>query len=164
MTSRAASAPVQGAFVLKGRHVLMIIVGFFAVVIGVDSAFVWLAVRSHPGQVSVTPYEDGLLYNHHIAQLDAQARLGWSAAAETGRDTVILTYRDREGGPVRELKVAGRLERPATEAGHHSLTFSEVAPGRYEARVAVVGAWDLTAEARDAQGRAFVAERRLTWP
>jgi nitrogen fixation protein FixH len=162
MIERPASAPAQRG--LTGRHVLAIMVSFFALVFAVDGLFTYLALRSHPGQVSVTPYEDGLLYNRRIAQLEAQARLGWSAGAEAQPGRVVLTYRDREGRPLRGLLVSGRLERPATEAGRLVLNFVEAAPGRYEAGAGAAGAWDLTAEARNARGEAFTAERRLTWP
>jgi nitrogen fixation protein FixH len=61
--------------------------------------------------------------------------------------------------------VTAKLERPATETGRLSPAFRETAPGRYEADIGrETGAWDLTAEARDAHGRLFTAERRLMWP
>lgn len=152
------------AFRIRGIHVLLGVVAFFAVVIGVDVSFTVLAVRTFPGQVSVTPYEDGLIFNRHLAQLAAQDRLGWRAVAAAGPGEVALTYADREGAPVSGLVVSGKLERPATETGRVALNFAETSPGRYVAPTgAVSGAWDMTAEARAADGVAFVAERRLTW-
>ena len=160
MTASAA----RSGFVLNGWHALAMIVGFFAVVIGVDASFTVMALRTHPGAVSVTPYEDGLLYNGHLAQLAAQDRLGWRAAAAAEPGLVVIEFRDRENHPVRGLAVTARLERPATEAGRVTPKFHETAPGRYEgAAGAVRGAWDLTAEARRDGRLVFVAERRLTW-
>lgn len=151
-------------FTLRGWHVLVIVCGFFAVVFTVDGVFTVLALRSHPGEVSVTPYEDGLLYNRHIAQLAAQDRLGWQAAAAATPDGVVMEFRDRAGQPVRGLAITAKLERPATEAGRLAPRFVETAPGRYEAQVGgLTGSWDLTAEARAAKGAVFHAERRLTW-
>ena len=158
----AAGAP---GFRITGWHVLAGVAAFFAVVIGVDVLFTVLAVRTFPGQVSVTPYEDGLLYNRRIAQADAQAALGWRAAAGAEPGVVVVAVRDAESRPLGGLTVSGRLQRPATEAGRRQVRFLETAPGRYEATTgSISGAWDLTAEAVDAQGRRFVAERRLTWP
>jgi nitrogen fixation protein FixH len=151
-------------FRVTGWHVLAGVVAFFAVVIGVDATFTVLALRTFPGQVSVTPYEDGLLYNRHIAQLQAQERLGWRAAAAAEPGQVALTYRDRDGAPLRGLVVTGRLERPATETGRIQLRFEEAEPGRYVAAAGrIAGTWDLTAEARGPAGGVFVAERRLAW-
>jgi nitrogen fixation protein FixH len=161
----ATDAPVARHFRLTGWHVLAAVAGFFAVVIGVDVTFAVLAERTFPGQVSVTPYEDGLVYNRHIAQLAAQDRLGWRAAAAAEPGQVALELRDRGGRPLTGATVAGKLERPATETGRIVLRFAEVAPGRYVAPTGrLAGAWDLTAEARGAAGGVFQAERRLTWP
>jgi nitrogen fixation protein FixH len=161
----AADTPARQGFTIRGWHVLAGVSAFFAVVIGVDSTFTVLALRTFPGQVSVTPYEDGLLYNRHIAQLDAQARLGWRAAAAAEPGQVALEFRDRQGRALTGLSITGRLERPATEAGRISLHFTEAAPGRYLAPTGrIAGAWDLTADARGPNGGAFMAERRLTWP
>lgn len=158
-------APSTPRFEVKGWHVFAGVSAFFAVIIAVDIVFMALALRTFPGQVSVTPYEDGLLYNRHIAQMDAQDRLGWRVSAESQAGSVVLTFQDRAGAPVGDLIVKGRLERPATEAGRMNLRFTEVAPGRYAAPTGnASGTWDLTAEAHGPQGATFQAERRLTWP
>jgi nitrogen fixation protein FixH len=155
--------PSEG-FRIRGWHVAVGVTLFFTIVIGVDVTFMALAYRTFPGQVSVTPYEDGLLYNKRIAQFAAQERLGWQAAAEAKGDVVAVRIEDRHGAPVRGLSITGKLERPATEAGRIAAKFVEAAPGRYEARVGgLAGAWDLSAEARASSGAVFMLERRLTW-
>jgi nitrogen fixation protein FixH len=150
-------------FQVRGWHVAAGVSAFFAVVISVDATFMTLALRTHPGQVSVTPYEDGLLYNRKLAELDAQAKLGWRAAAEARPGAVRVEIQDRQGAPLRKLTVSGDLQRPATEAGRRKLRFTELSPGVYEASADVTGAWDLTASIQDSEGRTFTAERRLTW-
>lgn len=162
---RAAAGSPRQPFRIRGWHVLIGVSAFFAVVFAVDGAFTVMALRTFPGQVSVTPYEDGLLYNRRIAQLEAQERLGWRASAGAEPGQVVLQFRDRGGEPLTGLAITGRLERPATETGRVSLRFSEAGPGRYVAPAGrIAGAWDLTAEARGPSGGAFIAERRLTWP
>lgn len=161
----AAHTPGRPGFTIRGWHVLAAVTAFFAVVIGVDATFTVIAIRTFPGQVSVTPYEDGLLYNRRIAQLEAQERLGWRAAASAAPGEVVMAFQDRAGRPLTGLAVTGRLERPATEAGRITLRFVETAPGAYVAPAGrLSGAWDLTAEAQGPSGGAFLAERRLTWP
>jgi nitrogen fixation protein FixH len=155
----------QAGFRITGWHFLAMIVGFFLVVIGVDVSFAVLAYRTHPGEVSVTPYEDGLVYDKKIAQMRAQEALGWKAAAGPEAGKVIVLIEDRQGRPVSGLALTGKMERPATEAGRITPRFAEVAPGRYEAvERGLSGAWDLTADARDRAGHSFELERRLTWP
>jgi nitrogen fixation protein FixH len=163
--SRNPAQAREPGFRVTGVHVFGGVVLFFAAIIAVDAGFTVMAIKTFPGQVSVTPYEDGLLYNARIAQLRSQNGLGWRAAASAAPGAVVLEYRDRDGLPVRGLTVTGKLERPATEAGRIALRFEEVEPGRYLARSdGLVGAWDMSSEARGPQGALFTAERRLTWP
>jgi len=158
------AADQPAGYRVKGWHVLAGVVGFFSVVVAVDAAFMVQAIRTYPGEVSVTPYEDGLAYNKKIARLEAQAQLGWTAAAEAAPGAVVVTFRDKAGAPVSGLSVTGGLQRPATETGRRALAFREEAAGRYVApAIGVRGAWDLTAVARAGAGHSFEAERRLTW-
>ena len=161
--TRATAAPA-GGWTLTGWHVLGIVVGFFAIIIALNIWFLTLAYRTFPGQVSETPYEDGVAFNSRIARQEAQARLGWTAAAAVGPGRARVEMRDALGAPLRGLVLTGRLERPATEAGRTDLRFSETAPGRYEATVPdLSGAWDLSFVARG-EGHAFEGSRRVTWP
>jgi nitrogen fixation protein FixH len=157
-----APSPATGG--LKGWHVLMMVLAFFGVIIAVDVTFLVLAYRTFPGEVSVTPYEDGIAYNRTLAQLGAQERLGWRAAAAAAPSAVKMQFRDAHGAPLRGLKVTAKLERPATETGRLTPVFHETEPGVYTAHLGIVtGTWDLSAVAHDAAGHRFEAERRLTW-
>ncbi len=160
----APSIPPRAPFTVKGWHVAAGVVAFFAVVIGVDGAFLTLAYRTHPGQVAPRPYEAGLLYNTELERLRVQEALGWRAALEARPDAVIVLLRDRDGQPLRGLKVTATLLRPATEQGRSVLTLTETAPGQYSgARAGLSGVWDARVDATGG-GHSFVAERRLTWP
>lgn len=153
------------SFIVRGWHVAAGVIGFFALVIAVDAAFLVLAYRSHPGQVAARPYETGLLYNAELERQRAQAALGWRASAEAAPQGVVVQLRDRDGAPLSGLEVTATLQRPATERGRQDLALSEVAPGRYEsARTTLDGVWDVEVTAVDAAGRRFAAERRLRWP
>lgn len=149
---------------VKGWHVGAAVVAFFGVVISVDAAFVTMALRTYPGEVSKTPYEDGVAYNQRLTQEAAQAQLGWEATAEAKPGAVQVELLDRQGQPLAELSVTGRLSRPATEAEAQNLQLKATSPGIYVASVETDGAWDLTLKATDGQGQEFEARRRLTWP
>jgi len=162
------SAPVprtRPPFTVRGWHVAAGVVAFFALVIGVDATFLTLAYRTHPGQVAPRPYETGLIYNAELERQRAQTAVGWRAAAEARSEGVTVLMRDRDGGPLRGLRVSATLQRPATEQGRTVLSLTETAPGRYDGLLGgLSGAWDTRVEARADSGPAFVAERRLTWP
>jgi nitrogen fixation protein FixH len=160
----ASSTPPRVPFTVKGWHVAAGVVAFFAVVIGVDAAFLTLAYRTHPGQVAPRPYEAGLIYNAELERQRAQEALGWRAGLEARPDGVIVLLRDRDGQPLRGLKVTATLLRPATEQGRSVLTLTETAPGQYSGpRAGLSGVWDAHIDATGG-GHSFVAERRLTWP
>ncbi|HYE44111.1 MAG TPA: FixH family protein, partial [Caulobacteraceae bacterium] len=78
------SAQAKVPFTVKGRHVLFGVVGFFAVVIALDSLFVTWAVQTFPGEVSTRAYEDGLAYNRTLAARQEQKALGWTAKVLQG--------------------------------------------------------------------------------
>jgi len=162
----AAPVPARPGFRLTGWHVLAALVLFFAADIAVNTVFIVRAYRTYPGEVSVTPYEDGLLYDAALRQKQAQAALGWRATAGfAGADGIAVTVADAAGAPVRGLTVSGLLQRPATETGKRQVAFRETAPGAYRASAgALDGAWDLDITAVDARGHKFIAERRLVRP
>lgn len=160
----APSTPPRPPFTVKGWHVAAGVAAFFAIVIGVDAAFLTLAYRTHPGQVAPRPYEAGLLYNTELERIRVQEALGWRAALEARPDAVIVLLQDRDGQPLRGLKVTATLLRPATEQGRSVLTLTETAPGQYSGPSAgLSGVWDARIDAAGG-GHSFVAERRLTWP
>ena len=160
----ASSTPPRAPFTVKGWHVAAGVVAFFAVVIGVDAAFLTLAYRTHPGQVAPRPYEAGLIYNAELERQRAQEALGWRAAVEARPDGVMVLLQDRDGQALSGLSVTATLLRPATERGRSVLTLTETAPGQYAGdRAGLSGVWDSRVEAIGS-GQSFVAERRLTWP
>ena len=175
MSARMNAAPTHNGFELRGWHVLAGLLAFFAIVIAVDVGFAIQAYRTFPGEVSATPYEDGLQFNQTLAQRAEERSLGWQAKIQatvlgagsnpgSGRVRLLVTIKDAAGRPVRGLKLSGRLERPATEAGRVEPRFTETAPGVYEGRAPETpGAWDLTLNAVDSTGRAFNAESRMVW-
>jgi nitrogen fixation protein FixH len=168
-------AQARGGFEIKGWHVRVGLLAFFGAVIAVDVGFAIQAYRTFPGEVSATPYEDGLQFNRTLAARAEEKSLGWRAAIQatvlgagsnpgSGRVLLRISIKDAAGLPVRDLKISGRLERPATEAGALAPRFTETGPGIYQAVVPETpGAWDLTLNARDPAGRAFDAESRLLW-
>jgi nitrogen fixation protein FixH len=164
------SVRTAGEFQLNGWHVLGMLVAFFGAVIAVDTAMAVKAYATYPGEVSATPYEDGLTFNQTLAQREQERRLGWKAKIEAtllpdvGRTQLRVTIADAAGAPVKGLKLNGELERPATEAGRLALAFTETQAGIYDASAPdTPGAWDLTLRGTDASGRSFDAERRMMW-
>lgn len=131
---------------LKGKHVLFILLGFFGMVFAVNGFFVYSALHTLPGEERGATYEAGLHYNAMLAAERAQESLHWSHKPEFAPASgVAVSFTDAEGSPVAGLSIEGWLERPASGEPDRRLTFTEVAPGRYEAQAGApeAGAWIL---------------------
>ncbi len=169
------SAGTHKPFELKGVHVLLAVAGFFAAVAAVDVGMAIQAYSTFPGEVSATPFEDGLKFNSTLAERAAERSLGWRASVKatvlgaggtinSGRTQILVTIADKAGRAVRGLDLSGRLERPATETGRRQLRFVEIKPGVYQAFAPdSPGAWDLALTGADGSGHPFEAESRMAW-
>ncbi len=83
---------------LTGRHVLMIFVGAFGVIIGVNLILAWSAVATFPGLEVKNSYVASQEFN---ARKAAQEALGWTVRADAADGKVILSITDEQGQAVR---------------------------------------------------------------
>ena len=157
-----------GSFVIRGKHVLMAVLGMFAIVILVNLTFVYFALDSWTGLTTENPYQEGLAYNQVLAARDAQRDLGWQGdltlgTAAGGEDSVTITLKDKAGQPLSGLELTGNLRRPTREDIDQSLVWREQAPGAYNALVALPqrGNWDLVVSASDGRNPPFEMKARL---
>lgn len=149
-------------FVVKGHHVLFVLLGFFAVIIAVNTVFVTMAVRTFRGEEVERSYMQGLVYNEVLAERRTQAEMGWQAGMNLVDGVLILSIEDRSGAPVEDLKLEARLRHRVDMAYDRALEFSEREPGVYLAPVSDLGemAWIVSVSA---QNQPFEMEHTL-WP
>lgn len=162
------TSTVKSTGKLTGKHVLAIIVGFFLLVFTANSIFITLAIKSFPGEQEKKSYLQGLAFNQHIAEREAQALLGWTAeiseaSLKSGVAEIELLFETASAAPISGLEVTGALVRPADDGDDHALSFVQTGPGRYRANVAGVspGAWKLEAVAMGDQSEKFVLQKRM---
>jgi nitrogen fixation protein FixH len=149
---------------LTGKHILLILLGFFAVIGVVNAAFIYFAVSTGPGEEQGASYEVGLRYNNLLAEERSQNALQWhhqSQIAQGGRLRVSIA--DNAGAPVAGLTVTGNFGRPASDNADRSLAFKEVDAGIYEAALGQIaaGSWVLTFSAEKARPGAETASYRV---
>ena len=157
-------APTRRPFEVTGRMVLFILLGFFAVVAGVNFTMMSIALRTMPGVDVKSSYESSQNFNRDIQRARAQAARGWQADVtfiEKAGRTVTLSMRDRNGEPVKGLDVAVRFAHPSDRKADHVAALTEIAPGQYEGEAAPRGVWDLMIEARLADEIMFKSQSRL---
>ena len=138
----------------------MLIVGFFAVVVMVDTLFITLAQSglspewaarllpaprtSHeiqsrfPGTVSHDFREKEDYFNEYQQQRELQKQRGWKVkigwqeqAVVAKRNTLILDVRDEAGGAISQATVSGRMLYPGNMKLDQVFSMSPQADGRY---------------------------------
>lgn len=139
---------------ITGRHVLFLMLGFFAVIIATDSFLVYKAISTFGGIETDDAYRKGLAYNDRIAEERAQAALGWTkdARLDAERGELRLTVRDKNQKGISGLQITALFGRPATNTHDRTLKLTQIGDGEYMAIVGTIepGSWVATIAAREA--------------
>ncbi len=129
---------------LRGQHVLLGLVVFFALIFLANGIFLYYAIATFDGGDTSDPYRKGLHYNDTLDEAARDAERGWQGALgyEASAGKLDLDLRDREGEPVSGLHIAATVGRPATDREDRSVRFREIEPGSYAAELTLApGQW-----------------------
>jgi nitrogen fixation protein FixH len=154
---------------MRGRHVLMMFVGFFATIFAVDGFMIYQAVSTFGGIETPDAYRKGVDYNESIAKDKEQARLGWVDDVKIvgAPHRLQVALRDKENGAVAGKKVVATVGRPATDRYDVRLDLAETTPGIYEVALpdAAGGTWliDLGAYDNASSDQPVYQARRRAW-
>lgn len=140
-----------------GRHMALVMIGFFGVVIGVNMLLANLAVATFSGTVVENSYVASQGFNSLLGAAAADKALGWKLAlGRTEHGTVRLQLSDASGRPLTGAAVRAEADHPLGAKAVVVLTPREVAPGVYEAALPA-GRWHVAVEVR-AGGHVWHAE------
>jgi nitrogen fixation protein FixH len=120
---------------LKGRHVLLTLIGFFGVMLIVNGIFVYYAITTFGGGDTSNPYQKGLHYNDTIAEAARQSERGWTATLAYADGRIALKLKDRQDQPVRGVRLEGSIGRAVTDSQDRNVELKEVDPGSYVAAI-----------------------------
>ena len=155
---------------VTGRHVLFLMLGFFAVIIATDSFLVYKAISTFGGIETDDAYRKGLAYNDRIAEERAQAALGWTkdARLDAERGELRLTVRDKNQKGIGGLQITALFGRPATNTHDRTLQLTQIGDGEYMATLGAIepGNWVATIAAREAlsgSGRVIYQSKVRLW-
>ena len=135
-----------------GWHFLIVIIGFFAVVITANMTMAYFAVDTFPGLETEDAYRKGRDYNDVLEAAKRQEALGWQediALSKTGvgagsahHITLVLKGAEGEAG----LKATILIKHPATDAKDQLITLVETTPATFEGVVNALddGRWKLS--------------------
>lgn len=156
----------SSGFVLKGKHVLAILLAYFGTVIGVNAYMATVAVKTFSGMEAAKPYQEGLRYDDEIARARAQEQRAWkveaSVRAKDDGAIVEVTQADAAGFATPGLTFKATFLHPADRRRDVSVDLVKVDAGRYTAVAAVpAGHWDLKIEAGDGREPLFRSVSRI---
>lgn len=162
------SRPSKSPKPLTGRKVLMMLVGFFGVVIAVNVTMMKLAILTLPGTEVDSAYSASLAYEKEIAAARDQDARHWKVDAHVQRSakggaTLQVEARDGKGRPMSGLQFEGRFERPTDRRADLPVTLAEVGTGIYRGNAEAIapGQWDLVIEGLSAGQRLFLSKNRV---
>ena len=150
---------------LTGRHVLLILFGFFGAIFAMNGVFIYFAVSSFPGEEEQHAYMQGVRYDETLAALKAQRARGWRVVLVDAPDGRLrLRVTDRAGADVNSLALDAEFRRPTHAGEDFTARFHAVGGGDYEADVAAArpGVWEMRARAITANGETFNIEQQVT--
>lgn len=160
--------PNQAPRQITGRMVLIMMVAFFAIVIGVNLLMVRLAIQTLPGTEVDSAYSASLAYQKEIATARAQSARDWKVDAHVERSgqggaMLRVEARDNQGRPMSGLTFQGRFERPTDRRADQPVSLAEVGSGIYRGNTDSIaaGQWDLVLEGVARGERLFLSRNRV---
>ncbi len=99
-----------------GRHLLLVMLAFFGVIIAVNVTMAVFANTSWTGFVVRNSYVASQEFNDKVAAARAQQALGWQAELSIARGHAVLKLTDRDGRPLAMERAAIVLRSPASDA------------------------------------------------
>lgn len=127
--------------------------GIIVMFLSINAVFIYLAITTSPGLVTEDYYEKGQQYEQNVLKLmAAQQTLQWETKLAVpgqivSRQTGIYRFSavDVRGVPVMDADVQLVAYRPSDADADIRVDMNQVAPGQYEARLALPlpGLWDL---------------------
>lgn len=153
---------------VTGRTVLFWLVGFFALVIGVNAVMVKAATSTFGGVQTSSSYKAGLTFKHEIAAAEQQSALNWRVDGKLVHDkaggTILdIAVRDAKGNPVTGLAAVAHLEHPADARRDHDVQLSLIGAGQFHgATAAPAGQWELVIDLERDGERVFRSRSRVT--
>lgn len=152
-----AQLQAKPARTFTGRHMALVMVGFFGVVIAVNVLLANLAVSTFSGTVVENSYVASQEFNRWLGDAKADKALGWKLAiAREKAGTVRFTLTDASGRPLTGAAVRAQADHPLGAKAPVVMAPREVAPGVYEAALPA-GRWHVGIEVR-AMGHVWHAE------
>lgn len=147
-----------------GRHMLLIMVSFFGVVIVVNFYMAYSATHTFAGLVVENSYVESQHFNEKLDAMRQQATLGWAVKVDVQADGVTVDARDAKGVPIRG-RIDVEMTRPTTDQDDHDLASDAAGFGAVHLPTKLSsGAWDASVTVTSADGHQYLLRQRVVIP
>jgi nitrogen fixation protein FixH len=109
-----------------GRHMLLIMLSFFGVIIAVNVTMAVFAGTSWTGFVVKNSYIASQEFNRKAAEARAQEALGWTSKLGIDGGSIRYSLVDRSGKPIATDGATAIFRRPAYEAEDETIRLSKM--------------------------------------
>ncbi|MEM8811147.1 MAG: FixH family protein [Pseudomonadota bacterium] len=160
-TSNTIKASHRSSGQFTGRHMLLVMLGFFGVIIAVNLTMATIARQSWTGLVVKNSYVASQKYNEHLAAARSQKALGWKGAIGYRGAALEFTLFDQAGNPVLLDNPSVSFGRPAFEAEDRTVDLTYLGDGLYRLQSDLAsGLWQVVVEGNHSKG-SYRLETRL---
>lgn len=136
--SKAEDAPE-----FTGRHMAMIMVAFFGVIITVNGYMAYVATTSWSGIMARNGYVASQDFNALKAKQRRQDSLGIQSRLLYGDEGMVFSLWDRKGAPLEGFKISLRVGRPSHNRVDRTVALEETEPGVYRYKLDLdAGQWN----------------------
>ncbi len=126
-----------------GRHMLLVMIAFFGVIIAVNLVMAAFASSSWTGLIVKNSYVASQDYNGDIETARRQSELGWRSSFKASAQGVRVTLSTADQERLAGLAVVAKIYRPVAEAEDRTLALTESGAGVYSADVKLgAGIWE----------------------
>lgn len=167
MTETQKRSPaVRGPREVTGRMVLSWVVGFFAVIIGVNAFMAHQALSTFGGVDTDSSYRAGQVFEREVAMAKAQDAQHWQVDAKvtpSAGDAILdIVARDASGAPLAGLTATALFARPTDRRLDREVAVSEDTLGHFRGSAEIpAGQWDLVIELSRQGERLFRSKNRI---
>lgn len=139
-----------------GRHMAIIMVAFFGVIVSVNGYMAYVAVTSWTGIMARNGYVASQDFNAQLAIRRQQDELGFQSHLSYGGGAMAFSLRDKSGQPLEGFDVSLLVGRPIHELQDSKHILKEGKPGTYHQKLHLApGQWNVDVIANDKAGRRY---------
>lgn len=144
-----------------------LLVGFFAVVIGVNGLMIHKAISTFGGLETESSYRAGQLFEREVEMAKVQDAQHWTVEAKVstavdGNAVLDIGAHDAAGLPLAGMDANARFERPTDRRLDRPVAVTGQAPGRFRGSAKISpGQWDLVIELSRGGERLFRSRNRV---